>query len=107
MSARSKVLLLIVLIAVGAAIGRSSLGDRLDAAGLIGTLRSMGTSALAIPLYFLLFGLGTSVFVPAVALFVAAGVTWGFWPGWLVVWGPATCGRTCTSAWAAGLPATR
>ncbi len=89
MSARSKVLLVLVLIVVFAAIGRTSLGDRLDAANLIATLRSTGSSALAIPLYFLLFGIGTSLFLPAVAMMVTAGVTWGVWPGWLVVWGAA------------------
>lgn len=89
MSARAKLLLLIVLIVVGAAIGRTSLGDRFEAATLIATLREWGTSGVAIPLYFLLFGLATSLFTPAVALMVTAGVTWGFWPGWLLAWAAA------------------
>ncbi len=90
MSARSKLLLLIGFIAAGAVIGRSSLGSHLEAATLIATLRSMGNSAAAIPLYFLIFGVATTLFTPAVAMMITAGVTWGFWPGWLVVWGAAT-----------------
>jgi len=71
------------------AIGRFWLGDRFEAATLITTMRALGTSGAAIPLFFLLFGVTTSLFTPAVALMVTAGVTWGFWPGWLVVWGAA------------------
>ncbi|MDP3155133.1 MAG: VTT domain-containing protein [Archangium sp.] len=89
MSSRAKLLLLIVLIAAGAVIGRSSLGAHFEAATVIATLRSLGNSAAAIPLYFLIFGLATSLFTPAVAMMITAGVTWGFWPGWLVVWGAA------------------
>ena len=89
MSARTKFLLLIVLIAVGVAIGRIWLGDRFEAATLIATMREWGTSGAAIPLYFLIFGVATSLFTPAVALMVTAGVTWGFWPGWLLVWAAA------------------
>jgi uncharacterized membrane protein YdjX (TVP38/TMEM64 family) len=85
-SARVKLILLIVLIALGAIIGRTSLGDRFEAANVIATLRELGTNGAAIPLYFLLFGVATSLFTPAVAMMVAAGVTWGFWPGWLLVW---------------------
>ncbi len=89
MSARAKLLLLIVLITAGAAIGRSSLSAHFEASTVIATLRSLGNSAAAIPLYFLIFGLATSLFTPAVAMMITAGVTWGFWPGWLVVWGAA------------------
>lgn len=89
MSARGKLLILIVLIAAGAVIGRTSLGAHFEAATVIATLRSLGNSAAAIPLYFLIFGLATSLFTPAVAMMITAGVTWGFWPGWVVVWGAA------------------
>ncbi len=70
-------------------IGRLVLGDRFQAATLIAQLRALGGSPSAIPLYFLLFGVATSLFTPAVAMMVTAGVTWGFWPGWLLVWAAA------------------
>ena len=89
MSARLKLILLISLMAGGAVIGRTSLGHRFEAASLIATLRELGTNGAAIPLYFLLFGVATSLFTPAVAMMVAAGVTWGFWPGWVLVWAAA------------------
>lgn len=91
MSLRVKVVLLIVLIGVGATIGRTSLGAAFEVAALIAWLRELGTSGAAIPLFFLVFGVATSLFTPAVALMVTAGVTWGFWPGWLLVWGAANC----------------
>lgn len=93
MSARVKFILLIVLIAIGAVIGKSSLGEHFEAARLIATLRELGTNGAAIPLYFLLFGVATSLFMPGVAMMVVAGVTWGFWPGWLLVW-------AATNVWA-------
>ncbi len=86
MSPRVKLVLLIVVIVIGAVIGRTSLGSRLEAGTLIITLRGLSSAALAIPLYFLLFGLATSLFTPAVAMMIASGVTWGFWPGWLISW---------------------
>lgn len=87
MSARSKVLLLIAVIIVSAVIGRTSLGERFEAATLISTLRTLGNSGVAIPLYFLIFGLATAVLGPAVGMVVVAGVTWGLWPGWVIAWG--------------------
>lgn len=98
-------MLLIVLIVVSAAIGRTSLGDRFEAATLISTLRELGNSSAAIPLYFLLFGVATSLFTPAVALFITGGVTWGFWPGWLVAWAAANLWANvhfATGRWIAG-----
>lgn len=89
MSTRSKLLLLIALIGVGAVIGRTWFAPWFEPAQLIATLRQMGTNGAAIPLYFLLFGVATSFFLPAVAMMIAAGVTWGFWPGWLLVWAAA------------------
>ncbi len=89
MKARSKLLLLIAVITVAAVIGRTSLGDRFEPATLISTLRTLGNSGAAIPLFFLIFGAATSLFAPAVALMVTAGVTWGLWPGWLIVWAAA------------------
>ncbi|MFZ5440147.1 MAG: TVP38/TMEM64 family protein [Myxococcota bacterium] len=63
--------------------------DRFSVSGLLATMREAGSAAVAIPLFVLLFGLATTFFVPAVALMVTAGVTWGFWPGWVVVWAAA------------------
>jgi uncharacterized membrane protein YdjX (TVP38/TMEM64 family) len=85
-SLRVKVLLLIGFIAVSTAVLRWAFGASLEPAALIALMRSLASSAAAIPAFFLLFGLGTSVFAPAVAFMVTAGVTWGFWPGWVFVW---------------------
>lgn len=86
MSLRVKVLLLIGGIAVITAVLRSAFGASLEPAALIATMRSLASSPAAVPAFFLLFGVGTVVFVPAVAFMVTAGVTWGFWPGSLLVW---------------------
>jgi uncharacterized membrane protein YdjX (TVP38/TMEM64 family) len=88
-SSRLKLLLLISLIIAGAVIGRTSLGSHFEAQSLIALLREYGNSAAAIPLYFLLFGVMTTLFTPAVAMMIASGVTWGLWPGWVIVWGAA------------------
>jgi uncharacterized membrane protein YdjX (TVP38/TMEM64 family) len=89
-STRAKFMLLIGLIIAGAVIGRTSLGDRFEASTLIGLMRDSGSSAAAIPLYFLLFGVATTLFTPAVAMMICSGVTWGLWPGWVIVWGAGT-----------------
>lgn len=89
MSARTKVLLLIGLIIAGAVIGRTSLGAHFEAQTLIALMRDYGSAAAAIPLYFLLFGVATTLFTPAVAMMITSGVTWGLWPGWVIVWGAA------------------
>lgn len=86
MSLRAKLAILIGVIGVGAIAGRTALGAHFEAAELIATLRALGTSTLAVPVFVLLFGLATSLFTPAVAFMITAGVTWGFWPGWLFVW---------------------
>jgi uncharacterized membrane protein YdjX (TVP38/TMEM64 family) len=85
-SLRVKLSMLIGLIGLGAVAGRTALGAHFEAAELISTLRELGTSALAVPLFVLLFGVATSLFTPAVAFMISAGVTWGFWPGWAFVW---------------------
>lgn len=89
MSRRTKIFLLIAFIIGGAALARTFLTDRFSVSGLLATMREAGSAAVAIPLFVLLFGLATTFFVPAVALMVTAGVTWGFWPGWVVVWAAA------------------
>jgi uncharacterized membrane protein YdjX (TVP38/TMEM64 family) len=83
---RLKFLLLIALIGVGAVIGRTSLASHFEPHTLIATMREFGATGAAIPLFFLLFGAATTLFTPAVAMMVTAGVTWGFWPGWLLAW---------------------
>lgn len=61
-------------------------GDRLEPRALVQFLRALGAQGWAIPAFVLLFGVATTFFAPAISLVVVAGVTWGFWPGWLVVW---------------------
>lgn len=89
MSARAKILLLMGLIAAGVVLSRTALGSQFEVATLLATMRTWGSSWAAIPLYFLLFGAVTSSLLPAVAMMITAGVTWGFWPGWLLVWAAA------------------
>lgn len=89
MSVRAKLLLLIGVIVGGALAGRFALGTRFEPAELIAALRALGTSSAAVPLFVVLFGAATSLLTPAVAFMIAAGVTWGFWPGWVVVWAAA------------------
>ena len=86
MSRRSKIVSLIALIIGAALAGRLVLGDRFEATHLIAQLQQVGNSAAAIPLFLLIFGVATTLFTPAVALMLTAGVVWGFWPGCLVVW---------------------
>lgn len=89
MSRRLKVVLLIGFIIAGAAVGRTFFSDRFSVATLLSTLREAGSANLAVPLFLLLFGVATTFFLPAVVLMITAGVTWGFWPGWVVVWAAA------------------
>ncbi len=70
----------------GALVGRTLLGERFEAASLVTALRDFGHGGAAIPLFFLLFGASTTLLLPAVAMMAAAGVTWGFFPGWVIVW---------------------
>ncbi|MGV3619348.1 MAG: TVP38/TMEM64 family protein [Archangium sp.] len=86
MSGRWKIAILALLMIGGAFVGRLVLGERFEATALIAALRDFGSASAAIPLYFLLFGVATTVLTPAVAFMAAAGVTWGFFPGWLIVW---------------------
>ena len=88
-----------------AVIGKTVLGERFEAARLIATLREFGSNTGAIPLFWLVFGIATSAFTPAVVMFVTAGVVWGFWPGWLIVWVAANIWANVHFAvgrWAAG-----
>lgn len=85
----AKLLLVIGVLMTAGAITQAVHGDRVQLGALIGLLRSWSDSASAIPFFFLIFGIATSLFTPAVAMMITAGVTWGFWPGSVVVWGAA------------------
>lgn len=80
----SAVLLLLAFI-VAALLIRAAIGDRFEPKALLAMLREAGDSTYAVPLFFVLFG-ATYALVPAAALVVVAGATWGFWPGWLIGW---------------------
>ncbi len=84
-----KILLLVTALVVSAVVGKIALGQHFELSSLIATLRGLSSDALALPLYFLIFGTATSLFAPAGMMMIAAGVTWGFWPGCVVVW--VTC----------------
>ncbi|MFT3708688.1 MAG: VTT domain-containing protein [Archangium sp.] len=86
MAQRTKLIVALLALVTAAVAGRLLLGDRFNAQAVIAWLREAGTSGAAIPLFLLLFGVITTLFGPALAMMVAAGVTWGFWPGWLLVW---------------------
>lgn len=89
MSGRWKIAVLLMVLVGGALLGRTILGERFEAGSLVDSLRAFGAGGAAIPLFFLLFGVSTTLLTPAVAMMAAAGVTWGFFPGWVIVWGAA------------------
>ena len=76
-------------------IGRAVFGDRFDVAQVIAWLRAAGSGALAVPLFATLFGVATTLLLPAMAMMAAAGATWGFFPGWVIGW-------ACANLWAWG-----
>lgn len=67
-------------------VGKLVLGEHFEPARLLVLLREAGGQGFAVPLFIVLFGVVTSVFVPGVAMAAVAGATWGFFPGWLIVW---------------------
>lgn len=72
---------------VAAAVAaRVALGDRFEPAALVTWLRSTGEHGWAIPLFVLVFFVASTLFLPAVVLFVTGGLMWGWWPGALIVW---------------------
>lgn len=75
------------------AAGRGVFGARFEVAQVIGWLRGAGSGALAVPLFAALFGVATTLLLPAAAMMAAAGATWGFFPGWVIVW-------ACANVWA-------
>jgi uncharacterized membrane protein YdjX (TVP38/TMEM64 family) len=83
---RIKLIVVLLALVTVAVAGRVWLGDRFEPAAVIAWLRDAGGSAAAMPLFIGLFGVVTTLFGPAVVMMIASGVTWGFWPGWLVVW---------------------
>lgn len=86
MSPRIKVIVLLLVLGTGAVLTRTVWADRFEPTVLIGWLRELGSSVIAVPLFFALFLGATTLFAPAVTLMLAAGVTWGSWPGILYVW---------------------
>ncbi len=99
--------MLIGVIIVSAAVGRIFLAPYLEPSRLISWMREWGGSVAAIPLFLFGFGVATSLFSPAVVMMITAGVTWGFWPGWLWVWLAANLWshvHFATGRWLAGEP---
>ncbi|MBL8914510.1 MAG: VTT domain-containing protein [Archangium sp.] len=86
MAVRTKLIFAALALVIAAVAGRLLLGDGFDAPKVIAWLREAGTSSGALPLFLALFGLVTTLFGPALVMMVAAGVTWGFFPGWVFVW---------------------
>jgi uncharacterized membrane protein YdjX (TVP38/TMEM64 family) len=82
---------LVLLALLGAFIAAGALlrwgyGERLEPRLLVQFLRELGGRGWALPAYVLLFGVATTLLTPALSLVVVACVTWGFWPGVLIVW---------------------
>lgn len=89
MHSRWTAVLLLLAFTCAAVAARALLGERFEPAALVATLREVGASGLAGPVFLLLFGAGTTLFLPAVSFMLVAGVTWGLWPGWAVAWAAA------------------
>lgn len=86
MKRRLTLLALLGAFVAAAVVLRWGFGDRLEPRLLVQVLRELGGRGGAIPAYVLLFGVATAFFAPALSLVVVACVTWGFWPGVLIVW---------------------
>ena len=86
MTPRLKLVIVLLALVTAAVVGRGWLGDRFEPATIVGWLRDAGASTFAAPLFLALFGVVTTLFGPAVVMMIAAGVTWGLWPGALFVW---------------------
>ncbi|MEW5738807.1 MAG: VTT domain-containing protein [Myxococcota bacterium] len=72
---------------IGAALlFRRTFGAQLEPQALVQTLRALGEEGWAVPAFVVLYGVGTTLLAPALSFVVVAGVTWGFWPGWLIAW---------------------
>jgi phospholipase D1/2 len=86
MKRRLALLALLGAVSAAAVALRLALGDRVEPRALVALLRELGGQGWAMPAYVALFGVASTVFVPAMSLVVVACVTWGFWPGILVAW---------------------
>lgn len=76
---------------IGAVIGalalaRYLIGDAFELQAVVAWLQGLGATALAIPAYFVVFVLATTLLTPALAMILVGGVMWGVWPGALIVW---------------------
>lgn len=82
MSTAGKVRILGVLVALGALVAARLLwGDAFEPKALIAELRRLGAVGGAVPLFFVLYAVGTTVLIPAVAFAIVAAVVWGYGPG--------------------------
>lgn len=68
------------------AAGRLVLDDWLTPEALLDMLRAMKGAPWAYAAYVLLFGVATSLFLPAAMMMAIAGAVWGSWPGVLLAW---------------------
>jgi uncharacterized membrane protein YdjX (TVP38/TMEM64 family) len=73
---------LILLLAAGAlALARWKLGAGFEPHAVVAMLRGLGSQPAAVPVFLLLYLVGTTLMLPAVGFHVVAAVVWGFWPG--------------------------
>lgn len=86
MSPRLRTVVLIASFGFAVIGARILFGDRFEPAALVAWLRSLGSSAVAVPAYLVLFAAATTLLTPAMAMIMVGGVMWGFWPGWLIIW---------------------
>jgi len=96
---------LLVVLGTGAVLTRTVWADRFEPTVIVAFLRELGSSMAAVPLFLTLFLVATTLFAPALTLMLAAGVTWGAWPGIAHVWAaakPATHFHFVLGRWVAG-----
>ena len=86
MSGRWKLAALLLVLLASFVAGKVVFGERFEASRLLAMLREAGEHGFAVPAFIVLFGVATTVFIPGVVMAAAAGATWGFFPGWVIVW---------------------
>jgi uncharacterized membrane protein YdjX (TVP38/TMEM64 family) len=104
-SPRIKLIVLVLVLGAGALLTRTAWADRFEPTVIVAFLRELGSSVAAVPLFLVMFLLATTLFAPAVTLMLAAGVTWGAWPGIVIVWAGAnlaTHAHFVLGRWVAG-----
>lgn len=72
--------MLLVAVAVGVAL-RAQWIDAFEPRALVNALKRAGSEAGAVPLFLLLYAVGTSLLLPAVGFGIVAAVVWGYLPG--------------------------